>query len=121
MRLADTAWKVVDTETIKNCWKKAGILPEIEQPIPQPRVPISALINDIKGVAQAEKELSDALDQLQNTGVLQASNRMDINFLVNPPEENPNIDCADETEIFKTVMEPRGPFVISLAEVCLGI
>lgn len=47
------------------------------------------------------------MDQLQNTGVLQASNRMDINFLVNPPEENPNIDCADETEIFKTVMEAR--------------
>ena len=28
MRLADVAWNEVDTTTIKNCWKKAGILPD---------------------------------------------------------------------------------------------
>jgi hypothetical protein len=86
MRLADIAWNEVDTTTIKNCWKKAGILPDT-LPVPSrpPTVPVSALI---EGVVRAENELNEALDQLQSTGVLHQKNRMNIEFLLNSPEEN---------------------------------
>jgi hypothetical protein len=45
MRLADAAWRNVDATAIRNCWKKAGILPETTPPsttIAQPSIPISS-------------------------------------------------------------------------------
>jgi hypothetical protein len=40
MRLAQTAWNDVDASTIRHCWLKAGILPELglfnQQPSPSP-------------------------------------------------------------------------------------
>ncbi|KAJ3544961.1 hypothetical protein NMY22_g2609 [Coprinellus aureogranulatus] len=96
MRLADTAWDEVDATTIKNCWKKAGILPEVQ-----------AISSEVEGVTRAERGLTDALDQLQSTGVLQPSNRMEIDLLLSPPDENPNVDHADVQEIFETVMEAK--------------
>ena len=79
MRLADAAWKEVDITTIQNCWQKAGILLEFS-PIPpmQPSLPISALIHDPTlhedPLTHAEKLVVDALDNLESTGALQATN-----------------------------------------------
>ena len=44
MCIADAAWCEVDTMTIRNCWQKTGILPEVlnhAAEIPTPIVPIS--------------------------------------------------------------------------------
>ena len=41
MRLAGAAWHEVDATTIQHCWRKAGILPNIDGPnIIQPHVSI---------------------------------------------------------------------------------
>ncbi|TFK21436.1 hypothetical protein FA15DRAFT_672551 [Coprinopsis marcescibilis] len=61
----------------------------------------------VDGVSSAENELSHALDELECTGALQRQNRMDISFLVNCPEENVDIDCATDEEIYEAVMEAR--------------
>jgi len=46
MRLADAAWREVDTTTIRHCWRKADILPAMPTPLPvQPTIAISTLIN----------------------------------------------------------------------------
>ena len=43
MRMAEAAWHDVDTTTIQNCWRTAGILPEINPTLPQaqPSIPIA--------------------------------------------------------------------------------
>lgn len=49
MCLADLAWRDVDTTTIRNCWRKAGILPEAGSSSShtiQPSIPISLLLQD---------------------------------------------------------------------------
>jgi hypothetical protein len=51
--------------------------------------------------------LNEALDQSQSTGVLHQKNRMNIEFLLNSPEENLNIDLATDQDIFEAVMEAR--------------
>ena len=103
MRLADTARNEVDATTIKNCWKKVGILPDtLPAPSQPPTISISALI---EGVVCAKNELNEALDQLQSTGVLHQKNRMNIEFLLSCPEENLNIDLATDQDIFEAVME----------------
>ncbi|KAF8228815.1 hypothetical protein L208DRAFT_1026858, partial [Tricholoma matsutake] len=48
MCLADVAWHEVDTSTIRNCWHKAGILPDAlhETAVTStPSVPVSSLLN----------------------------------------------------------------------------
>ncbi|KAG6874542.1 hypothetical protein C0993_000430, partial [Termitomyces sp. T159_Od127] len=92
MRLADVAWNEVDTTTIRHCWRKAGILPDMALPqATQPIIPVTALLNADSNqpdpITEAEKEVEEALDQLQSTGVLQPQNRMTIEALLNPAEE----------------------------------
>ena len=77
MRLADVAWNEVDTTTIKNCWKKAGILPDTRAPLQPPTIPILALI---KGVVCTENELNEALNQLQSTGFFTKRIGWTLNF-----------------------------------------
>jgi hypothetical protein len=59
MRIADAAWCNVDTTTIRNCWRKAGILPDMDSASIQPSIPISSLLHDPSSetdpVAHAEK------------------------------------------------------------------
>ena len=46
LRLAESAWTEVDTTTIRNCWRKAGILPDFDPtPIPQQLISIQSLLN----------------------------------------------------------------------------
>ena len=94
IRLAGSAWNEVDTTTIRNCWHKAGILPDsaclptITSPI---SVPVSMLVNTpthvLDSIAQAEEGVKSTLDELQSLGILQQSNRMDLKHLLNPIEE----------------------------------
>ncbi|EIW83687.1 DDE-domain-containing protein [Coniophora puteana RWD-64-598 SS2] len=110
MRLADTAWRQVDTTTIRNCWRKAGILPSTDNPTPpQPSLPISSLINDTPANPQclADSAVEAALDSLQATGVLQKSNRMDLETILNPVEEHGAAANMTDEEIYEAVMKRR--------------
>ncbi|KAH0826510.1 hypothetical protein J3R83DRAFT_5517 [Lanmaoa asiatica] len=82
--MAQDAWKEVDTTTVRNCWRKAGILPN--QPVPLPReqlaLPISSLIHSTN--SDSEQVVATALDEPEATGALQRSNRMDIAEFLNP-------------------------------------
>ena len=104
MRMADAAWNDVDTTTIRNCWCKAGILPDMDPtPMTVPSIPISSLLHDspvqTDPVAHVERQVEDALDELVATGALQARNRMDIEALLNPAAET-----SDE-EIYQAVID----------------
>jgi len=79
MQIADAAWCDVDTTTIHNCWRKAGILPEMDSTPSQPSIPITSLLNDpsesqTNPVAHVEGQVEAALNDLVATGVLQTKN-----------------------------------------------
>ncbi|EIW56512.1 DDE-domain-containing protein [Trametes versicolor FP-101664 SS1] len=117
MRLADAAWMEVDANTLRHCWRKAGILPPDlaadSLPLPAPSVPIASLLNaeattaSQDPVRQAEKAVEEALDGLVMTGALQTANRMDVDFLLNPPVETEVLSQTSEEEIFLAVQESR--------------
>lgn len=115
MQIADLAWKSVDTTTIRNCWRKAGILPNMDCPSKssshanQPSIPISSLLHDspsqIDPVTHAESQVQAALDDLIATGALQKTNQMDIKSLLNPAGESHNLTETSDTEIYQAVMD----------------
>jgi hypothetical protein len=118
MCLADEAWNEVDTTTIRNCWRKAGILPDTDLPIVQPslQVPISSLVhaanssessNDSDPIFQAENDVARALDDLESTGILQRSNRMDLAELLNPVSEAHNVFDVTDHDIYTAVMDVK--------------
>lgn len=119
MCLADKAWDEVDTTTIQNCWKKAGILPDLkDEPPSEPSIPISTLIHTSSHpshlatpssdpIMQAESLVKAALDELESTGILQCLNRMDIKELLNPIAEAHNIFEASDKDICQVVMEAK--------------
>ncbi|KAG6876411.1 hypothetical protein C0993_003308 [Termitomyces sp. T159_Od127] len=90
--MADTAWKEVDTTTIRNCWKKSGILPKstADGPVSAPSVPISSLLNTkpTDTIGTADIKVEKALSSLEQHGVLQCKNWMDIEELLNPANKN---------------------------------
>lgn len=105
-------WDEVDTTTIRNCWKKTGILPDtLLNPTSSiiPTVPVSSLLNDSleDPIEAAEKEVSDSLSHLEEIGVLQPRNRMDLDELLNPVNEHNMYDEGTEEDICKAVMERR--------------
>ncbi|KAG6824817.1 hypothetical protein H0H87_010949, partial [Tephrocybe sp. NHM501043] len=108
MRMADIAWKEVDTTTIRNCWRKSGILPdELLNPASEPSnstpsVPVSSLLTE-SPIESIEAEVSNALSHLEEISVLQRNNRMDINELLNPTNENKMYDEGTEEEIEKDI------------------
>ena len=115
MRLANAAWHEVDTTTIRNCWRKAGILPGPDStstlallPSPLcPSIPISSLVNHQNSTPEAGMSVEVALDRLELTGVLRSLNRMSLEALLNPPEESSTIDKATDVEIFQAVMDVK--------------
>ncbi|EDR00128.1 uncharacterized protein LACBIDRAFT_334411 [Laccaria bicolor S238N-H82] len=111
MQIADLAWHEVDTTTIRNCCQKAGILPEIEPPTPQPTIPISSLLDASSfhpdPIVQAERQVEEALDNLVATGALQKNNRMDIESLLNPEGESHIMMESTDMEIYQDIMDAR--------------
>jgi len=55
----------------------------------------------------AERLLRGALNDLESTGVLQHSNRMDIAGLLNPAAEMSDIFEATDEDIYQSVMEAK--------------
>ena len=110
MQLSNSAWLEVDMTTICHCWDKAGILPDMQHtasPIP-PALPITSLLHPQEDpISVAEKEVIILLDELENTGTLQHSNRMDISELLNPANEAHGKDTVTDKDIFDAVMEAR--------------
>ena len=94
MRLAGSAWNAVDATTIRNCWHKAGILPDtacLPTIAPTISIPVSMLVDTsthvLDPISEAEEAVESVLDELQNIGVLQRQNRMGLEHLLNPIEE----------------------------------
>jgi hypothetical protein len=101
MRKAASAWGEVDTSTIRNCWRKSGILPDAVLAPP-------ATVPTLDPIHLVEQDLERRLDDLQERGVLQAANHMSIESLLNPAEEKELIDEATTVEdIFMAVMASR--------------
>jgi len=107
MRLADLAWREVDTSTIRHCWKKTGILPDsaFEPTTTTPTIPVSSLINAEDPIDRAERDVSSTLDQLQNIGILQPRNRLNIEELLNLESEQVLLDDASDNEICESVKQ----------------
>jgi DDE superfamily endonuclease len=111
MQLAELAWQDVNTTTIRNCWHKAGILPEMYSSSTctnQSSIPISMLLDhpssQMDSVTHAEKQVEAALDDLVTTGALQETNRMDIDSLLNPVGESHNLTETSDNEIYQVVI-----------------
>jgi hypothetical protein len=112
MRLADEAWSNVSQKTIANCWRKAGILPPSLFRVPayvndgRPFSHTASPVLDTDPSMEAEKELTEALDDLVLRGALQKSNRMDLGDFVEPDDED-GIDGDGDAvqDIFEAVME----------------
>ena len=112
MRMAKSAWHSVDTTTIRNCWDKAGILPETGaflSCIAKPSIPISTLlhssITETDPIAHAERQVELALDDLVSRGALQKGNRMDIGSLLNPAGESHVLTEATDADIYQAVID----------------
>jgi hypothetical protein len=115
MRLADLAWNQVDTTTIRNCWRKSGILPDdtnCPEALPPPSIPITSLLNSspppTDPTIRAENDIMDSLAELEKRGVLPRANRMNIDELLNPELEHEIIEAnITDNEIFESVRERR--------------
>ncbi|VDB96612.1 unnamed protein product [Peniophora sp. CBMAI 1063] len=94
MRLADLAWKAVTEDIIRRCWEKTGILPDMSTPPPTSN-PLSKL----------EQSVSDSLDALDECGVLQKNNCVDLEELVNSAAEQIVVEETSEEEICSAVPE----------------
>jgi len=76
----------------------------------QPSIPISSLLHDpatseADPVAQAEKQVEAALDDLVATGALQGKNRMDIESLLNPADESQLLTGTSGEDIYQAVID----------------
>ena len=112
MRMAESAWESVDTTTIRNCWDRAGILPEagtFSSHTSEPSIPISTLLQDSEiqtdPISYVERQVELAVDELVSRGALQQRNRMEIGSLLNPAGESHVLTEASDADIFQAVTE----------------
>jgi hypothetical protein len=102
---------LVHTTTIRDCWRKSGILPTtLLNPDSAPNAPtirISSLLNNepANSVTAAENHVSASLDHLEEIGVLQRGNWMDLTELLNPVSEGNVYKEVTEEEIYQAVVE----------------
>ncbi|KAI5822040.1 DDE-domain-containing protein [Schizophyllum commune Tattone D] len=106
MRLADAAWNDVSADTIRNCWRKTGILPDSLLP---PSSTSATSTSSVQANSQAEAAVTEALDALEETGVLQAVNRATVEELIDSPLEKHRLEDGDEEDrdIADAVLESR--------------
>ena len=64
-------------------------------------------LNEPSVVQAAENAVCDALDELEATGALQRSNRMDLAELLNPAAETHNTFEATDRDIYQAVMDAK--------------
>ena len=110
MRIAQTAWHEVDASTIRHCWIKTGILSDSSFPtnsFPLPRITVSSLLRADDPIKSAERSVETSLDELEHTGVLQRTNRLKLNDLLNPESERQVMEHTTDEEIFHAVMASR--------------
>ena len=114
MRIAEAAWRDVDSTTIQNCWHKARILPETCQPSHTPHtapltIPIATLVHDATSqmdpITHVEKQVEFALNDLVSRGVLQHQNQMDITALLNPHGKSYVLTEANDNDIYHAMMD----------------
>src|SRR6266851_7790621 len=113
MRIADATWQDVDSTTIRNCWQKAQILPEVHpSPLTPLTIPISTLVynsaSQMDPITHVEKQVKFALDDFVSRGALQQQNRMDITTLLNPHGESYVLTEANDEDIYHAVMDAIG-------------
>lgn len=118
MRIAELAWEAVKETAIYHCWVKSGILPTSlisAKPSSTSTSPTAAHTESTKAaslsesdpLAEAEKGLSDVLDELQDRGALQKANRINVEELINHPDEQILIDLTTDEEIRDAVLNRR--------------
>ncbi|KAN0141339.1 hypothetical protein V8E53_001095 [Lactarius tabidus] len=74
----------------------------------QPTPPPSSLIHPQEDpVTIAENQVVALLDELENIGALQPSNRMELEEILNPPGEAHGFEEVTDEDIFNAVMEAR--------------
>ncbi|KAJ6617328.1 hypothetical protein B0H10DRAFT_2033776 [Mycena sp. CBHHK59/15] len=137
MRMADLAWREVSQHTIFNCWKKTGNLPDSLLASPSgtssrrrssSMSTLTSLPSSHSGhhgptimktttpptddceddIADAEQELESAVSQLQATGILRASNALnlrELRELLDMPEEAARMNESTDQEICDAVKE----------------
>lgn len=106
--MAEATWYDVDATTIRNCWKKAGILPTNATPSQsssQPLITVLALLINGTTEKAAEKQVEAALDELVFTGALQKANHMNVDSLLNPPGESLVLTEVSDKEIYRAVVD----------------
>ncbi|KAJ6566334.1 hypothetical protein B0H19DRAFT_1257573 [Mycena capillaripes] len=99
MRLADEAWGYVTQETIRNCWRKTGIIPEARFNPNASSTSLSSL-SSLSTLTTSESEdelevpeggistaLLSVMGQLEQVGVPQRVNMLDLEELVNMQDE----------------------------------
>ncbi|KAJ7303756.1 hypothetical protein DFH08DRAFT_976788 [Mycena albidolilacea] len=113
MRLAEQAWAEVTKDTIANCWRKSGILPtadsisideELEHDVNSRGIISPADTVPDPKLTEAEAALAQVLNELQEVGVLQKKYLVDIEDLIQMPEEAVTEDATDE-DIFEAVQK----------------
>ncbi|KAG6847874.1 hypothetical protein C0991_001303, partial [Blastosporella zonata] len=111
MRIAQLAWNKVDSTTIRNCWHKSGILPDslFDSAPTTPAISVLSLLDNDPvdaAIAAAEKEVSHTLSHLEERGVLQRSNRLTLEELLNPVTERVMLSGGtSDDEIYQAVIE----------------
>jgi hypothetical protein len=92
---------------IRNCWHKAGILPDEPVVTSTPSVPISSLLNSEppEGTDRAKKDISDSLNHLEELGILHRWNQMDLVELLNPVSEQELVGKILDEEIFQSFVD----------------
>ena len=111
MRIADNAWSQVSASTVIHCWHKAGILPsswtDPESTTSSVSIPVASLLdsNTLQAdpVAAAKDFLTDAIEALEEIGMIQRCNRMSIESLLNRNDERVTIEQLTNEEIVKAV------------------
>ena len=78
-------------------------------PTTQPSISISSLLNNLPVqtsiIADAERQVEEAIDELVMRGALQTRNRMDIKSLLNPAGESQILMEASDKEIYLAVID----------------